>query len=460
MATAATPSAHSTADLEAEVVEEQRVRRLARLAANERLSLTLSNALFLAAALALLAFIPSDRSPSTLALLLLVTAYAVAFHLDFEIGTGSAVPTQLILVPMFFVLPTGSVPLAVAGAIMLVSLFDAVRGSLHLERVFLHLGNAWHAIGPALVLGLAGEGPPELSKWPIYVAALAAQFMFDFATAAAREWLVLGVPPKVQLKAMGIVYLIDAGLAPVGLAVAFAATESSNAVVLGLPLIALLAVFSHERRGRINSELELRDAYRGTAFLLGDVVEADDAYTGAHSREVVDLTLSVVDELGLSPRERRDAEFAALLHDVGKVRIPNSIINKPGALTPEERAVIETHTIEGERMLHRVGGLLGSVGHTIRSCHERYDGTGYPDGLTGDEIPLVARIVACCDAYNAMTTDRPYRPALTREVALDELEKNSGTQFDPVIVEALIATIHRRDAAEAEVLAPAVAATA
>jgi HD-GYP domain-containing protein (c-di-GMP phosphodiesterase class II) len=346
------------------------------------------------------------------------------------------------------VLPTGSVPLAVAGAIMLASLLDAVRGSLHFERVFLHLGNAWHAVGPALVLGLAGEGPPTLSRWPLYVLALAAQFAFDFVTAAAREWIVLGVPPKVQLKAMGIVYLIDAGLAPIGLAVAFAATESSNAVVLALPLVALLAVFSHERQGRINSELELRDAYRGTAFLLGDVVEADDAYTGAHSREVVDLTLSVVDELGLSGRERRDAEFAALLHDVGKVRIPNSIINKPGALTPEERAVIETHTIEGERMLHRVGGLLGSVGRVIRSCHERYDGSGYPDGLAGEQIPLVARIVACCDAYNAMTTDRPYRPALKQTVALEELTKNRGTQFDPDVVDALIATISRREVGE------------
>jgi HD-GYP domain-containing protein (c-di-GMP phosphodiesterase class II) len=89
--------------------------------------------------------------------------------------------------------------------------------------------------------------------------------------------------------------------------------------------------------------------------------------------------------------------------------------------------VIETHTIEGERMLHRVGGLLGNVGRTIRSCHERYDGTGYPDGLAGDQIPLVARIVACCDAFNAMTTDRPYRPALAQEVAVDELAKNSGS---------------------------------
>ena len=450
MATAATtPSDRSTGALEAEVIEEQRVRRLARLAANERLSLAVSNVLFIAAALALFVGIPSERSPSAIAVVLLVAAYAVAFRLDFEIGTGSAVPTQLILVPMLFVLPTGSVPLAVAGAILLASLLDAVRGSLHVERVFLHLGNAWHAVGPALVLGLAGEGPPTLSRWPLYAAALAAQFAFDFATAASREWIVLRVPPKVQLKAMGVVYLIDAGLAPIGLAVAFAATESSNAVVLALPLVALLAVFSHDRQGRINSELELRDAYRGTAFLLGDVVEADDAYTGAHSRQVVDLTVSVVDELGLSPRERRDAEFAALLHDVGKVRIPNEIINKPGPLTAEERAVIETHTIEGERMLHRVGGLLGSVGRIIRSCHERYDGSGYPDGLAGEQIPLVARIVACCDAFNAMTTDRPYRAALLHADAVTELQRNSGTQFDPGVVAALIVTLERRESAGA-----------
>ena len=99
-------------------------------------------------------------------------------------------------------------------------------------------------------------------------------------------------------------------------------------------------------------------------------------------------------------------------------------------------------------MLHRVGGLLGSVGRVIRSCHERYDGSGYPDGLAGEQIPLVARIVACCDAYNAMTTDRPYRPALTQAVAVEELTKNRGTQFDPDVVDALIATISRREVGE------------
>jgi HD-GYP domain-containing protein (c-di-GMP phosphodiesterase class II) len=427
-----------------QVIEEARIRRLRKLASNERVSLAISNLLFFAAAAALVAVLPSDRSPSPILVGTLLLGYAVAFRFHFEVGTGAAVPTQLILVPMLFVLPPGMVPLAVAVAIVGESLVETARGALHVERIFLRIPNAWHAIGPALVFGLAGDRSPTLSDAPLYLGALGAQFAFDYTSSALREWTVLGVAPKVQLRAMASVYAIDAGLAPIGLAVAFAATESDYGVLLALPLVALLALFSQDRRVRLDSELELRNAYRGTAFLLGDVVEADDAYTGEHSRVVVDLTLSVVDELGLSARERRDAEFAALLHDVGKVRIPNEIINKPGPLTPAERAVIETHTVEGERMLHRVGGLLGNVGRIVRSCHERWDGKGYPDKLAGGEIPLIARIVAACDAFNAMTSDRSYRSALPVERAVSELRAGSGTQFDPHVVDALICIVERR----------------
>src|SRR5262249_56859877 len=104
-------------------------------------------------------------------------------------------------------------------------------------------------------------------------------------------------------------------------------------------------------------------------FLLGDVVEADDAYTGSHSRDVVSLVLAVCDKLELNARERRDAEFVALLHDVGKIKVPSEIINKPGALTPEERAIINMHTIQADRLLSQVGGILGNVGRIVRSGH-------------------------------------------------------------------------------------------
>jgi HD-GYP domain-containing protein (c-di-GMP phosphodiesterase class II) len=133
----------------------------------------------------------------------------------------------------------------------------------------------------------------------------------------------------------------------------------------------------------------------------------------------------------------------ARLHDVGKVRVPNEIINKPGPLTDEERTIIEQHTIEGERMLLRVGGLLGEIGRIVRACHERWDGTGYPDGVAGEQIPIIARIVCCCDAFNAMTSDRSYRKALPLHKAIAELRRNSGTQFDPAVVEALIAATER-----------------
>ena len=451
MATAAaTTSSSATLDpADQRVVEERRARRLSKLARRERLSLLVSAGAFLATAVMMVVVVPTDRSPGAIATVMLVCVYALAFRLDFEIGTGSAVPTQLVLVPMLFVLPTGIVPIAVASGVVLGSLTEYAGGKLHFERIFLRLVNCWHAIGPALVLAAAGEPEPKLSHWPLYLAALGAQFALDFGSAALREWTALGVPPKVQFRAMGWVYMIDSGLATVGLAVAFAAVDSPYGVVLAVPLVGLLSVFARDRRVRIDHELELRDAYRGTAFLLGDVVEADDGYTGEHSRDVVALTLAVADELDLSERDRRDAEFVALLHDVGKIRVPNEIINKPGKLTDEEWEVMKQHTIEGERLLHRVGGLLGEIGLIVRSCHERHDGNGYPDGLAGEKIPLVARIVAACDAYNAMTTDRSYRKALPLEEAVAELRRSSGTQFHPDVVEALVATVERSALAEA-----------
>jgi putative nucleotidyltransferase with HDIG domain len=208
-----------------------------------------------------------------------------------------------------------------------------------------------------------------------------------------------------------------------------------------LLLLGLLNRHAHERRAAIDGAVELGRAYRGTAYLLGDVVEADDAYTGAHSRDVVELSLAVAEELGLGVRDKQRIELVALLHDVGKIRIPNEIIQKPGPLTPEERKVIETHSVIGEELLHKVGGLLAEVGTIVRSCHEKWDGSGYPDGLAGEKIPLVARIICCTDAFNAMTTTRSYRPGRSVEEAAAELRRCAGTHFDPRVVEALLAVV-------------------
>src|SRR5205807_5100539 len=131
-------------------------------------------------------------------------------------------------------------------------------------------------------------------------------------------------------------FFVDASLAPLALLVGLRVSDQRAAILLVLPLVGLLAFFARERQVRIDHALELSHAYRGTALLLGDVIEADDAYTGSHSRDVVTLVLDVADRIGLDARERRDAEFAALLHDIGKIKIPAEIINKPGKLTDEE----------------------------------------------------------------------------------------------------------------------------
>jgi putative nucleotidyltransferase with HDIG domain len=272
----------------------------------------------------------------------------------------------------------------------------------------------------------------------VLLGALAAQLLVDNGVATFREWAGLGISPKLQPALFGWVTLVDLLLSPVGLLAAMAATHEHYAVLLVLPLAALLLVFALERGARVRQAIELSRAYRGTTLLLSDVLEVDDEYTGFHSRSVVSLSVAVADAMGLSPKDRRNVEFGALLHDVGKIAVPKEIINKPGPLTDDEWMVIKTHTIEGQRMLDRVGGLLSDVGRVVRSSHEKWDGTGYPDGLVGEQIPVGSAIVCCCDAFNAMTTDRSYRDAMPLEDAIEELEANSGTQFSPAVVEAVL----------------------
>jgi HD domain len=372
-----------------------------------------------------------------------VVALALASMAEFEIGRGAGVPTQLVFVPVLFLLPTGLAPVLVMAAYVLERLAHR-EWRTRIMRLHITIGSCWFALGPTLVLLAAGVGPPTWSRWPVYVLAFAAQIGVDLATSALSEWLVFGQAPATTAGHVGRTGLIDAALSPAGLALAIAGRGALGyALIGGLPLIGLLRRMAEDRETRIGQASELGEAYEGTALLLGDVVEADDAYTGSHTRGVVWLVERVSEHLELGIDDRRDAKFAAILHDIGKIRIPDAIINKPGRLTPEERAVIETHTIEGQRLLTRVGGLLAHVGVIIRSCHERWDGDGYPDRLAGESIPFPARIVCVCDAFNAMITDRPYRARRTVDEALAELDRCTGTHFDPKVVTATIEVVTR-----------------
>ncbi|HEV2785498.1 MAG TPA: HD-GYP domain-containing protein, partial [Solirubrobacteraceae bacterium] len=271
-----------------------------------------------------------------------------------------------------------------------------------------------------------------------YLLALLAQLCGDLMSATVRERLAHGHAPTQQLAVMGEVWLVDVLLSPGGLLAAYATLGQDYAYVLVVPPAALLAVLARERRQRIGYAIELASAYRGTALLLGDVLSDDDAYTGLHTEGVVDFALRIADELGVDEEQRRLVELGAMLHDVGKIMTPKEIINKPGPLSDDEWAVMRAHTLHGQRMLDRVGGSLSAAGHVVRSSHEHVDGSGYPDGLSGEAIPLAARIVAVADAYSAMTTSRPYRAALSPQIARSELRDNAHTQFDPVVVDAAL----------------------
>ena len=180
-----------------------------------------------------------------------------------------------------------------------------------------------------------------------------------------------------------------------------------------------------------------RDAIVGLATTLLE----RDRYTGDHSEAVVKLTVRVAEALALNPDEVARVETAALLHDVGKVGIPDSILHKDGPLDDNEWVLMKEHPVIGERILRAIPGL-GVVARIVRHEHERWDGDGYPDGISGDQIPIGSRIILACDAYHAMTSDRPYRKAMSHGEALKDLRKNAGTQFDPQVVEALLGCLY------------------
>jgi diguanylate cyclase (GGDEF)-like protein len=588
-------------------------------------------------ALAVAFVLPAHRPFSIVAAVLLIGSYAAVSRVEFELGPGSAVPTQLVLVPMFFLLPVSLVPLSVAAGYLLGLLVDQVQGKRHGQRAFVLLSYCWHSVGPTVVLALFAHGDVRWSDSLVYVAALGSQFAFDFASSTAREKLAFGVSPRALVPFLGWVYGVDALLAPVALVVASVSVETPYACLLALPLVGLLALLARDRTRRIEHALELSEAYRGamrearsdpltclgnrlaweealeqaadatgpvsvilvdldglklandtrghefgdhllrtlanlirgsvraadvvariggdefgvlmldtdeagceavaarirrrfanaavegfplsaavghasrpsaaaaaaaeaardadmqmylekrarapwlhdvedlvsrrrtdavrslrgrrTVSTHGDAADACDLLLAAlrerdesleqHLRDVADLAVAVAERLGVPASQLEDVGRAAKLHDVGKVAVPDAIVGKDGPLTEDEWAVMRRHPLIGERILVGAPGL-GDVARLVRASHERYDGAGYPDGLRGHEIPLGARILYVCDAYDAMTSDRPYREKMTHATALAELRANAATQFDPLVVDAFCDVVeqeHRRSTA-------------
>lgn len=193
---------------------------------------------------------------------------------------------------------------------------------------------------------------------------------------------------------------------------------------------------------------------------LAEALTERDRYTGEHSESVVDLVEAVARGLALGTTEVEQIRAAALLHDIGKVAIPDHILNKPGPLDDDEWAVMREHPVVGERILRAIPGM-GPIARIVRHEHERFDGKGYPDGIAGEEIPIGARIILACDAYHAMVSDRPYREGMSHAEAVRELGDHAGTQFDPRVTEMLIGVLYgRRQSGRGRTDAEAAAAAA
>lgn len=180
--------------------------------------------------------------------------------------------------------------------------------------------------------------------------------------------------------------------------------------------------------------------YFNTIRSLVLAMEARDPYTKGHSERVTEYALIIADNIGLHPEQVQMIKYCGVLHDIGKIAISDTILNKSGPLTVSERSQIQRHPGEGAAVLSPLTFLRQGIS-LVKHHHERFDGTGYPDGLRGERIPMTARILACADAYDAMISDRPYRPRLTKEVALRELRDNSGTQFDPAVTSVFLKTL-------------------
>jgi diguanylate cyclase (GGDEF)-like protein len=732
---------HSDAAAE-RLLEESWETRSRGVSSRELVTELAAGGLFLLAAASLLLVHGSTRAFDPLVAGVLLGLYVLVSRVEFPVGAGYVVPSQLVLVPMLVLLPPATVPLLVACGLVLARLSDWWRRRGSGLRLLFSIADAWHAFGPAVVLLIAGSPRMDVGELPLLGAALLCCFVFDAGSAMLREAAARGIAPQLQLQVLAMVWVVDACLAPIGFLAAHAAAHSLAAVLLVLPLAGLLALLGRDRDTRIEqaqnrlqlairersrlqtavrrmgdafaSKLDLdalvdimlrgsiealdadagrlavggvrpryvpdevpddlRDALlaaaeasgasglpeqirheaayalalpfgvdgragavslvrRSRAFqedeieLLGELVakgrtaagdilghhalreqvvsdpltglgnrrKLDDALgawfaqegsqsprllmlfdldgfksyndtfghpagdallahlgarlaaavapygeafrlggdefcallaidegrleeviasaalaltesgeelsitasygvvllpheagsieqalqladermyshkhgrsgareqardvlmrtiqakqptLGEHSSDVAQLAAAVARRLGMESEEIDEIARAAELHDVGKVGIPDAILDKPADLDAPEWELIHQHTVLGERILNAAPALR-PVARIVRSTHERWDGAGYPDGLSGTDIPRGARVVAVCDAYEAMISDRAHRVALGHEAACRELRAAAGTQFDPEVVDVFVAEIEKRGA--------------
>ncbi len=213
-----------------------------------------------------------------------------------------------------------------------------------------------------------------------------------------------------------------------------------NAIGLSMAIVVIEVAFAEMLKLRLRSEQGLRDADEQVIVALAVAVEGKDATTHGHLQRLARYALRLGEALGLDDRQLLFLRYGAILHDIGKIAIPESIVSKPGPLSTDEWYEMRKHPVVGQQICAPLR-FSDEVGPLIRHHHERWDGTGYVDSLAGDQIPYLSRVISVVDAFDAMTSDRPYRPALSVDEAMKRLAEGSGTQWDPVITDVFLGLI-------------------
>jgi putative nucleotidyltransferase with HDIG domain len=309
-----------------------------------------------------------------------------------------------------------------------------------LIKVVLNTSKEILAVGLAGILYLRFGGSVSLASLVVaplaFTIAVCAYMIVNIGAPAIAIALSSGARLRDSWNGLvGGSLLFDFLASPLALLLAFLYTEAQLAgvIVVTIPLFLIRHVYS------VN--LRLEQSNRDLLELMVKNIEARDPYTSGHSVRVARLAQALARALGLSAKEVAQIETAALLHDVGKIHEEFGVmLRKQGRLTAEEMALMRTHPIRSYELVHTISGFRGGVDLAVRHHHENYDGSGYPDGLAGDKIPIGARIIMIADTADAMTTDRPYRAALPYEDVLAELERYAGMQFDPQLVKLFAAT--------------------
>ncbi|HTW00765.1 MAG TPA: HD-GYP domain-containing protein [Streptosporangiaceae bacterium] len=337
----------------------------------------------------------------------------------------------------------GPVGAALVGAVSVLALR---RKLLIAERVF--NGGMYAVSGFAAgetFVALGGRiGLPKPDDFPAIVGPFAAAAAAHVFVNLGLMWGVLqltrrdGQPPRrVQLESsVPLLLASDLGYAALGLVIAALWT------VMGAFAAALVLVPLFVARWAMGQFAEQQRAYAATMAALCQAVETKDFYTRGHSERVSRGSGMIARQIGMRADRAEAIKYAGMLHDVGKLGVPTKVLQKTGPLTEEEFAAIQLHPMRGLEIVREIGFLNEALAG-IMHHHEKIDGTGYPMGFAGDEIPEFARIIAVADAFDSMTSTRSYRAARRMSEAIDELRKGAGTQFDPALVEAFIAALHR-----------------